>query len=66
MLSFVPRRNLRRALLLLLALVGVLSMKMTDGCNLLKVMEVVAPEPAPGTSTGVMHLRVNRPDARDH
>jgi hypothetical protein len=53
-----PRRNLRRALFLVLALGGVLFIKRTGGLSFRRMFEDVAP---PQTSGGFQHLEVRRP-----
>jgi hypothetical protein len=53
-----PRRNLRRALFLVLALAGVLFIKRTGGLSFRKMFEDVAPPQANG---GFQHIEVHRP-----
>jgi hypothetical protein len=59
--ELLPRRNLRRALFLILALGGVLVIKHTGGLSFRKMFEDVAPE---GTSGGFQHLEVRPPAPR--
>jgi hypothetical protein len=65
--QLLPRRNLRRALLLLIAIVAVLAIKRTGGLSLDKIFERVAPavpmQPA-GSGAGFQHIEVH-PPARD-
>jgi hypothetical protein len=56
--DLMPRRNLRRALFLILALGGVLFIKHTGGLSFRKMFEDVAP---PQDSAGFQHLEVRRP-----
>jgi hypothetical protein len=56
--ELVPRRNLRRALFLILALGGVLFIKRTGGLSFRRMFEDVAP---PQTAGGFQHLEVRRP-----
>jgi len=56
--ELVPRRNLRRALFLLLALGGVLFIKHTGGLSFRRMFEDVAP---PQTAGGFQHIEVRRP-----
>jgi len=56
--ALLPRRNLRRALFLILALGGVLVIKRTGGLSFRKMFEDVAPAP---DSAGFQHLEVRRP-----
>ncbi len=46
LLQRLPRRNLRRALFLVLALLGVLAIKHAGGLSLGSVFDTVAPPPA--------------------
>jgi hypothetical protein len=65
--QLVPRRNLRRALLLIIAIVAVLAIKRTGALSLDKIFEQVAPAvpPQPARpSGGFQHLEV-RPAASD-
>jgi hypothetical protein len=56
--ELVPRRNLRRALFLVLALGGVLFIKHTGGLSFRRMFEDVAP---PQTAGGFQHIEVRRP-----
>jgi len=58
--ELVPRRNLRRALFLVLALGGVLFIKRTGGLSFRKMFEGVAPTEPAG---GFQHIEVRRPPA---
>jgi hypothetical protein len=55
-----PRRNLRRALFLVLALGGVLFIKHTGGLSFRRMFEGVAPTEPAG---GFQHIEVRRPPA---
>jgi hypothetical protein len=65
--QLLPRRNFRRALLLIIAIVAVIAIKRTGGLSLDKIFEQVAP-PLPtqrsGPSGGFQRLEV-RPLASD-
>lgn len=56
--DLLPRRNLRRALFLILALGGVLFIKHTGGLSFRQMFEDVAP---PQGGAGFQHLEVRRP-----
>jgi hypothetical protein len=56
--DLLPRRNLRRALFLILALGGVLVIKRTGGLSFRKMFDDVAPAQ---DSAGFQHLEVRRP-----
>jgi len=56
--DLLPRRNLRRALFLILALGGVLFIQHTGGLSFRKMFEDVAP---PQDSAGFQHLEVRPP-----
>ena len=62
--QLLPRRNLRRALLLIIAIVAVLFIKRTGGLSLDKIFEQVSPagptQPA-GSGTGFQHIEVRQP-----
>ncbi|HEY5088523.1 MAG TPA: hypothetical protein VIK30_01060 [Polyangia bacterium] len=58
--ELLPRRNLRRALFLVLALGGVLFIKHTGGLSFRRMFEDVAPPQTPG---GFQHIEVRRPAA---
>lgn len=62
--QLVPRRNLRRALLLIIAIVAVLAIKRTGGLSLNKMFEQFAPpvptQPA-GSGAGFQHIEVRPP-----
>ncbi|HET6284459.1 MAG TPA: hypothetical protein VFH73_26115 [Polyangia bacterium] len=62
LLSMLPRRNLRRALFLFIALLGVLAIKYSGGSSVGSIFNTVAPAqtPAPGT----MRLQVVPPEKR--
>ena len=65
--QLLPRRNFRRALLLIIAIVAVLAIKRSGGLSLDKIFEQVAPavptQPA-GSGAGFQHIEV-RPPATD-
>jgi hypothetical protein len=56
--ELLPRRNLRRALFLVLALAGVLFIKHTGGLSFRTMFEDVAP---PKSNGGFQHIEVHRP-----
>ena len=62
--QLLPRRNLRRALLLIIAIVAVLAIKRTGGLSLDKIFDQVAPavptQPA-GSGAGFQHIEVRPP-----
>jgi hypothetical protein len=58
--ELLPRRNLRRALFLILALGGVLFIKHTGGLSFGRIFDGVAPAESAG---GFQHLEVRRPAA---
>jgi hypothetical protein len=49
--ELVPRRNLRRALFLIVALAAILAIKRMGGFSLAKLFNDVAPAPAPAPAT---------------
>jgi hypothetical protein len=55
--QLVPRRNLRRALLLIIAIIAVIAIKRSGGLSLDRIFQQVAPvAPTPTTEpTGVYH-----------
>jgi hypothetical protein len=55
--ELLPRRNLRRALFLLLALAGVLFIRHTGGLSFGKILDGVAPAESAG---GFQHIEVRR------
>ena len=58
--QLLPRRNFRRALLLIIAIVAVLAIKRTGGLSLNKMFDQFAPvttKPA-GAGSGFQHLEV--------
>jgi hypothetical protein len=62
--QLVPRRNLRRALLLLIAIVAVIAIKRSGGLSLDRIFQQVAPTPT--TEPGVYHhLEVHPPAPHD-
>jgi hypothetical protein len=57
--QLVPRRNLRRALFLLAALIAILAIKQMGGFSLAKLFNDVAPPaPAPKSQQPYRHLEV--------
>jgi hypothetical protein len=62
--QLLPRRNFRRALLLIIAIVAVLAIKRSGGLSLDKIFEQVAPavptQPA-GSGAGFQHIEVRPP-----
>ena len=66
--QLVPRRNLRRALLLIIAIVAVIAIKRSGGLSLDRIFQQVAPPaPAPTTQPGgtYHHLEVHPPTPHD-
>ena len=65
--QLVPRRNLRRALLLIIAIVAVIAIKRSGGLSLDRIFQQVAPAPSPTTEpSGVYHhLEVHPPPPHD-
>jgi hypothetical protein len=66
--QLVPRRNLRRALLLIIAIIAVIAIKRSGGLSLDRIFEQVAPvAPAPTTEPGQVyhHLDVHPPARHD-
>jgi hypothetical protein len=62
--QLLPRRNFRRALFLVLVLLGVLVLKRTGGLSFSRMFDGVAPAPADGTGGGAFqHLEV-KPEAK--
>ena len=64
--QLVPRRNLRRALLLIIAIVAVIAIKRSGGLSLDGIFQQVAPV-APTTEPGgtYHHLEVHPPTPHD-
>ena len=62
--QMLPRRNLRRALFLLLVLLGVLAIRRGGGLSFNKVFDDLAPPPGP--SGTFQHLEVQRPSPPSH
>jgi hypothetical protein len=60
--ELLPRRNFRRALLLLAALVGVIVIRQMGGFSFSKMFDSVAPQPAStqGAQRPFQHLEVKR------
>ncbi len=60
--ELLPRRNFRRALLLLAALVGVIVIRQMGGFSFSKMFDTVAPQPAstPAEQRPFQHLEVKR------
>ena len=56
--ALVPRRNFRRALFLLAALIAILAIKRMGGFSLAKLFNDVAPAPAPQAQPPLRHLEV--------
>jgi hypothetical protein len=67
--QLVPRRNLRRALLLIIAIVAVLFIKRTGGLSLDKIFEQMAPavptQPA-RSGAGFQHIEIHPPAPDPH
>jgi hypothetical protein len=65
--QLLPRRNLRRALLLIIAIIAVIAIKRSGGLSLDRIFQQVAPAPTPTTEpTGVYHhLEVHPPAPHD-
>jgi len=66
--QLVPRRNLRRALLLIIAIIAVIAIKRSGGLSLDGIFQQVAPvAPAPTTEPGgtYRHLEVHPPTPHD-
>jgi len=65
--QLLPRRNLRRALLLIIAIVAVIAIKRSGGLSLDRIFQQVAPAPTPTTEpSGVYHhLEVHPPAPHD-
>jgi hypothetical protein len=65
--QLVPRRNLRRALLLIIAIVAVIVIKRSGGLSLDGIFQQVAPvAPTPTTEPGIYHhLEVHPPTPHD-
>lgn len=59
--SRLPRRNLRRALFLLAALLAVLVIKYTGGSSVGNIFDTVAPPSAQAPGPGTLRLRVQPP-----
>jgi len=59
--ALLPRRNLRRALFLLVALVAIIAIKRMGGFSLGKLFDGVAPGPARQPEPGFQHLDVKKP-----
>jgi hypothetical protein len=60
--AMLPRRNFRRALFLLVALVAILVMKRMGGFSFARIFDGVAPAPAPAERSPppFQHLEVKR------
>ena len=56
--ELLPRRNFRRALFLLAALVAIIVIKRMGGFSFAKLFNDVAPAPAPQTQPPLRHLEV--------
>ncbi|HMF42893.1 MAG TPA: hypothetical protein VKQ32_19610, partial [Polyangia bacterium] len=56
--AMLPRRNFRRALFLLAALIAILVIKRMGGFSLAKLFNDVAPTPAPQSQPPLRHLEV--------
>jgi hypothetical protein len=67
--QLLPRRNLRRALLLIIAIVAVIAIKRSGGLSLDKIFQQVAPAgptPSPNSpSSGFHHIEVRPPAPHD-
>ena len=59
--ALLPRRNLRRALFLLAALVAIIAVKRMGGLSLGKLFDGVAPAPAPQPEPAFQRLEVKKP-----
>ena len=60
--QLLPRRNFRRAIFLVLVLLGVLVLKRTGGLSFSRMFEGVAPAPPPSGAAGggFQHLEFKR------
>jgi hypothetical protein len=56
----LPRRNFRRALFLVLVLVGVIVLKRSGGFSFSRMFDGVAPAPPGAAGGGFRHLEVKR------
>jgi hypothetical protein len=66
--QLVPRRNLRRALLLIIAIVAVIAIKRSGGLSLDRIFQQVAPAgptPSVDTQSGFHHIEVHPPAPPD-
>jgi hypothetical protein len=63
--SLLPRRNFRRALFLIFALLAVVFIKYTGGFSLSRLFEDVAPAPAPAPGPSEFHrIEVKPPEVK--
>jgi hypothetical protein len=62
--QLLPRRNLRRALLLIIAIVAVIAIKRSGGLSLDKIFQQVAPA-GPPPQSGFHHIEVRPPAPHD-
>jgi hypothetical protein len=63
--QLVPRRNLRRALLLIIAIVAVIAIKRSGGLSLDGIFQQVAPTPTTRPDGVYHHLEVHPPAPPD-
>jgi hypothetical protein len=61
----VPRRNLRRALLLIIAIIAVIAIKRSGGLSLDRIFQQVAPPPTTEPTGVYHHLEVHPPAPHD-
>jgi hypothetical protein len=59
--ALLPRRNFRRVLFLIAALVAIIAIKRMGGSSLGKLFDGVAPAPAPQQEPAFRHLEVKKP-----
>ncbi|HVV50640.1 MAG TPA: hypothetical protein VHO06_13320 [Polyangia bacterium] len=59
--QLLPRRNFRRALLLIIAIVAVIAIKHTGGLSLNKLFDQFAPLPTRPAAPAFQHLQVRPP-----
>jgi hypothetical protein len=63
--QLVPRRNLRRALLLIIAIIAVIAIKRSGGLSLDRIFQQVAPPPTTEPTGVYHHLEVHPPAPHD-
>ena len=57
--QLLPRRNLRRALLLIIAIIAVIAIKRSGGLSLDRIFQQVAPAPTTAPGSVYHHLEVH-------